>query len=167
MLQNRRHSLATRLGAILLGGALTAAALPMGGCLTEGGQYITRDMHTYVSRPWEPKTITLVDTRSGESIWSSDVPVGYKLVIDFETNRHGTDDLPDRMLWEIFPAERLYGDLRNEIPVPPRSARRIDMSLRPVPERAGVEMQGDTDEPMSEETLSTADESMSDSDNGG
>ena len=68
------------------------------GCYYEGGPLRSIDRVTYVSTSWSPKTVTLIDTRTGESMWSVDIPVGQQLVIDFnaETRGDNTQWLPTR-----------------------------------------------------------------------
>lgn len=119
---------------------LLAAALPAG-CYSEGGPVFnySRDQHVYVSRPWTPKTVSLYDTRTDEVIWSVDVPVGYKVVVDFERGDNQLVENPDKMIWDVMPATKLAGTLRQELPCPPRTARRIEFTLREGPERLDAE----------------------------
>lgn len=110
----------------------------LGGCYFEGGSMSSEDRFTYVSTTWQPKTISVVDTRTAEVIWSVDVPVGKKLVVDFNK---GSDEeqkdpyRPDVMLWDIIEPDAYFGALSNKLRIPPKSARRIDMTLRPAPEQ--------------------------------
>lgn len=122
-------------------GVLAVAALSavLTGCYSEGGPGVSIDQHTYVSTSWQPKTITLRDSRDGSSLWSHDVPVGKKLVIQFRENsaENGQsfgDAKPDLMLWELMDPDDDFGPLHNQVPVPPKEARRLDMTLRPTPE---------------------------------
>ena len=119
-----------------LGLAMTLA-LSVGmlsGCFREGGPGWAADRYTYVSRTWSPQTITVVDTRTGEEIWSIDVPVGQQLVLDFERGKDQSEYMPDDMLWRVMNAGKLFGDLTSKMPAPPSHARRVDVSLRPTPE---------------------------------
>lgn len=101
----------------------------------EGGSGASDDKMVYVSRPHDPKTITLIDTRTGEALWTMDVPVGRKLVIDFEPGKAGdTPDRPDLMRWELMPEADILGRLDNAMPVPTADSRRIDVTLRNGPE---------------------------------
>ncbi|TVQ59827.1 MAG: hypothetical protein EA379_09860 [Phycisphaerales bacterium] len=119
---------------------LAFAGLSLGassGCYFEGGPGWSADRFAYVSRTWTPKTVTLVDTRTGESLWSMDVPVGQRLVIDFRKaprNVEADDWLPDVMQWDLMPESRRFGALKNQIRVPPSMSRRVEMTLRPTPE---------------------------------
>jgi hypothetical protein len=113
-----------------------ALALTAGGCAyTEGGPGYSADQHVYVSRPWQPWTVTLRDTRTGQEFWSADVPVGKKLVIQFADNG-GTKDkyTPSLMTWGIMDEERDWTKLTNSMPVPAADSRRLEPTLRAVPE---------------------------------
>lgn len=128
----RTTALVRRVGlTILLGGAGV-----LSGCYTEGGPGYSADQHVYVSRPWQPYTITLRDTRTGQEFWSRDVPVGKKLIVTFVENQ-GTNDkyTPDLMKWALVDEERETGvSLSSSIPVPPSNARRLETALRTMPE---------------------------------
>lgn len=120
---------------LALTAALGAAGLSAG-CYYEGGPLKSIDRFTYASTTWQPKTITIIDTRTGETLWSVDVPVGEQLVIDFNTpaNADNAAWLPDVAEWQLFPYPTRSGQLTNTMRVPPHSARRVDVTLRPVPE---------------------------------
>lgn len=125
----------------LLGFVAACAAATLGGCALpghhEGGSSYSLDKHTYVSRTWEPKTINVVDTRTDEVFWSYELPVGRKLVIWFKTDGNADDPhMPDLIRWGEMPAAARFGEIDQEAPAPPSSARRIDWYLRPVPEMA-------------------------------
>jgi hypothetical protein len=117
----------------LLLGALAAGACSVPG-YWEGGSRASNDLHTYVSRPYAPKTISLVNTVTGETLWSVDVPVGKQLVIRFNDNK--TDDPVNSsiMWWDIMEVSTDYRSLQNKMPVPAPEYRRIDMELRDAPE---------------------------------
>jgi hypothetical protein len=125
---------ARRTNARLLIAPLALAALPA--CYTETGPAFnfTRDQHVYVSRHWEPKTVTLYDTRTDEVLWSVDVPVGYKVVVDFERGDNQLIEMPDKMIWDVMPETSYFGTLRQELPCPPATSRRIEFTLRERPE---------------------------------
>lgn len=127
----RRTSAVSSRLAILGAAALTAAA---GGCYTEGGQMMSIDRFTYKSTPAQPKTITLVDTRTGEQIWSYDVPVGQRLSMQFYDGKSEDPWRSSLMRWDVAPGESIFGELKNQIAVPDRYSRRLDMKLRPAPE---------------------------------
>jgi hypothetical protein len=122
--------------------AAAGLALPLGGCdlfntQKPGGRLASLDQHTYVSTEWSPKTVSLVDVRSLEEIWSVDVPVGQKLVIRFYPNK-SKDNIhnPDVMRWSMYPATQTSDLLDNQMPVPAPQSRRIEWELRAVPEYA-------------------------------
>jgi hypothetical protein len=119
--------------------ALGLGALSMPGCWYtgwhEGGDMNSRDKHVYISTAWQPKTITLVDTRSGEAMASWDVPVGRQLAMQFYDEKNSDDPvLPAILRYEIMVAGQTGGTLTNSMPSPGRDARRLDVRLRPVPE---------------------------------
>lgn len=119
--------------------ASAALALSAGGCslmeMRPSGKMRSLDEFTYVSTPYQPITITLIDTRDNQVFWSADVPIGKKLTIRFYPNKgQGSPYAPDVMRWSIYDAKVKQTRLRNQITVPPSDARRIDMALRSGPE---------------------------------
>ncbi len=116
---------------------LTACQNTGGGLslFSEGGTGISEDKHVYVSRAWQPWTVTLRDTRTGQAFWSIDVPVGKKLAMQF-LEAHGTksDFTPDLMKWGLMDEFDPYTNLGNSLPVPPADVRRIEPTLRATPE---------------------------------
>ena len=121
--------------------AVLLGALASSGCILErvpgyweGGSRASNDLHTYVSRPWEPKTVSLVNTVTGETLWSVDVPVGKQLVIKFNDSKYEDSPNPTEMLWDIMDVSTDYRPLKNKMPVPAPEFRRIDWELRDVPE---------------------------------
>lgn len=108
----------------------------LSGCYSEGGPGFALDQQAYVSRPWTPWTVTLRDTRTGQEFWSMDVPVGKRLIVSFSTDT-GTKDkyTPDKMNWALVDENEDFAvRLSNSIPVPPANARRLEPTLRTVPE---------------------------------
>lgn len=120
--------------------ALALAGMIMlgSGCVSEGGRPWSDDTFTYVSTAWFPKTVSLLDTRTGETLWSVDVPVGQQLTASFRKGSGPNPFKPDMMDWTISEAGRGGSWMRNRIPVPDRHARRLEMTLRPAPEFAGA-----------------------------
>ena len=115
----------------------SGAGLAYRGYHDEGGTGYSEDKMVYMSRPHDPKTVTLVDTRTGEPLWTMDVPVGRKLVVNFESGRaQGTPDRPDLMRWGLMDESDRMGRTHNAMPVPRANARRLDVSLRPTPEHS-------------------------------
>ncbi|MCL4743122.1 MAG: hypothetical protein KJZ54_13070 [Phycisphaerales bacterium] len=100
-----------------------------------GGSGASIDEYTYVSEPYAPQTITVVDTRTGEAVFAMDVPVGQQLVINFDDKRIQSEEwMSGVMRWRLMPAGHMYGRLTNRIAVPPPSSRRVDVTLRATPE---------------------------------
>lgn len=129
---------ATRFTAPLWGALLVAAGLLLSGCYGEGGTGFSIDRYTYISTSWNPKTVSLVDTRVGETIWSVDVPVGQQLVVGFYVGKGGTPQMPDLMYWGLMEGGAGGGATPNRMPVPPYSARLIELTFRPAPEMPGA-----------------------------
>ncbi|HVU63748.1 MAG TPA: hypothetical protein VHC70_07220 [Phycisphaerales bacterium] len=108
----------------------------LSGCYSEGGPGFAIDQHVFVSRPWQPWTVTLRDTRTGQEFWSMDVPVGKRLILSFSTNT-GTKDkyTPDKMNWSLVDESEDFAVLlSNSLPVPPADSRRLEPTLRSAPE---------------------------------
>lgn len=86
---------------------------------------------TWQSTEEFPKTVTLIDTRSGEHLFVMEIPVGKKLVIDFvKDSGDNTVLTPDLMMWEVFSSDVGYGPLSNSMTVPNGWSRRLDVALR-------------------------------------
>ena len=109
-----------RLRRVLLSAGLAVAAISAG-CWTEGGVPISLDRYTYKSTPTQPKTITLVDIRTGEQIWSYDIPVGKRLSLQFVDDKLDDTWRPSVMRWDVAPGDSLFGELKNQIAVPFRT----------------------------------------------
>lgn len=115
--------------------ATAACGLCFTGCHTPGGPGYSADQFTYVSTEWQPYTISLIDTTTGETIWTVDVPVGKQLFMTFRKGAGPNSYRPDMMDWQIEIAGRLIGTPHNQIPSPGPATRRVDVTMRPVPER--------------------------------
>lgn len=123
--------------------ALVLLAFVLTGCASKpGGSGWSIDRFVYQSHEWQPWTVTLVDTRTGESLWSVDVPVGRQLVVGFRKGVGPNPYKPDMMYWGITEYGRGVARRDNQIPVPPAHARRLDPTLRPTPELPGTPMPG-------------------------
>lgn len=120
--------------------ALATLAGCQGG--TEGGWLGSYDNFTYISTSWQPKTISLYDTRTGENLWSVDVPVGKQLNVGFRKGTGPNENKPDELVWEIKMAGRVFGSRDNRVPCPPATARRLEMTLRAAPEMPNAELPG-------------------------
>jgi hypothetical protein len=121
----------------LVAAGLLALPAVLGGCWVEGGRGNSADAFTYVSTEYQPKTISLVDTRTGQTVWSYELPVGRQLNMQFfrgDSNTAADFLNPDTMTWDDVPAKTYFGLARQRLAVPPATARRIDVALRPSPE---------------------------------
>lgn len=112
---------------------ISAAAL-LAGCTAydTSGPMQSLDVHVYDSTPDRPQTVTLVDSTTGQPIWTLPIPIGQKLVVRFRKNENKKDAArPDVMQWELMPIDQYYERvLDNAIPVPPSYARRLDADVR-------------------------------------
>ena len=105
-------------------------AVAPAGCFVRGGPWYSGNAPlTYVSTPVSAKTVSVIDTRTGETVWSKDVPVGKKLVIQFDENEHKGAPLPAEMNWGLLDAGEIHGELENTVPAPPVDSRRVDMTI--------------------------------------
>lgn len=137
--------------------ALAATALTLAGCNFEGGRWYSSDSYTYVSRTWSPKTVTLEDTRTGETLWSVDLPVGKQMTVGFRKGTGPNEYKPDMMYWGLTEPGRIGRISKNWIPVPPHHGRKLELTLRDTPESPGVTMPGSPFEPRVDNyTASTA-----------
>lgn len=109
---------------------LVACYRPQGALLAYSGE-----AHTYYSTETAPKSVRLLDTRSGEVLFSIDIPVGRQLTLDF-VEGDGDDPVytPDLMRYELFKIGTTLGRLRSSLSVPPANARRLDVQMRQGPE---------------------------------
>jgi len=119
---------------------LSMAALAcLGGCYSPAGGAFPRSggSYTYRSTEFSPKSVKLVDIRTGETFFEIDVPVGKELSLDFVSG-DGDDPVhtPDLMRYQIFDHYTQTGKLRNSMSVPNKYCRRIELNIRPVPEYA-------------------------------
>lgn len=101
----------------LLATAAAALALFTGstGCV-HSPYGMSLDRHNYTSTPHTPLTLTLVDTMTGETVWSIDVPMLKKVVIDVDHDDHWTTSLtpttrPNEIRWGIFEPDQRFGVL--------------------------------------------------------
>lgn len=90
---------------------------------------------TYNSTEQYPCTVTLVDTRTSETFFTLEIPVGKQLTLDFKEGE-GDDPVntPALMRYEVWPIGTSTGTLRNALTVPDRWSRRIDVNYRRAPE---------------------------------
>jgi len=120
--------------------AALAGGLSLGACsnFSPGGSGFSEDRFTYASTEWSPKTVELIDTRNGQTMWSVDVPVGQKLTLNFDKVYEPEDSgFPDRMKWVIQKIESDSWKGFQTMMAPPSNSRLLQMTLRPAPEAAG------------------------------
>ncbi len=122
--------------------ALFAAAMSGGGCASEGGMGYSADRFVYRSHEWQPWTVSLVDTRTGESLWTVDVPVGRQLTLGFRQGAGPNEYKPDMMYWGLTENGRAISKKANQLPVPGWQSRRLEPVLRPTPELPGTPLPG-------------------------
>lgn len=121
--------------ATIAAATVSIATLIAGGCAqTPGGPQASRDRFTYESTAHMPQTVVLTDIRTGEELWTSEIPVGKKLTLQFYPDRSTNEYFPDLMRWEMMDRSTWRRGLRNAMRVPPSHARRLDVSMREAPE---------------------------------
>ena len=128
--------------------AALALTVGVGGSLA--GCYTSQDKFTYDSRTWSPKTVVLVDTRTGEELWRYEVPVGAELELKFASGDEDNLRFPDEMRWHV---RSTIGTSLNEsdvIPSPPEEVRRVDWYLRDAPEYPRPDAPPATPRPLEE-----------------
>lgn len=102
-----------------------------------GGNIASIDKYTYPSTSYLPQTVSVVDTRTGQAIWSKDIPVGQQLVMRFYADKGDDPSNPDRLDWQIM-AIGAGGQMSHSIYVPNAASRRIDTAFRAPGELAPV-----------------------------
>lgn len=128
-----RSTAAVGIAGTVLFGLCTGCAMNPG--WSAGGNQASTDSYTYVSRSHAPQTVSLVDTRTNEVIWSRDVPVDKQLSIKFyEDHNSENPSRPDVMRYAIQSTGERWARLTDSITVPPSASRRLDVELRDSPE---------------------------------
>ena len=130
----KNRSVTATVGAVLLG--LLVAAQPAGCSATGGNTGYKGSAHGWPSTVQRPATVTLVDSRTGEEIWTMDVPVGKVLMTKFRTGK-GDDPVhrPDLLDYEVVDyGETVPSRYTSSISVPDADSRTWDLSIRPAPE---------------------------------
>ncbi|MEO0512503.1 MAG: hypothetical protein AAF108_06350 [Planctomycetota bacterium] len=121
----------------LLTSVLIGAALLLTGCSLKLPYFddAADDQHRYTSTPWLPQTVTIVDTRTGEEVWTRDVPVGRCLILHFAGK--GTPEKPydgSTMHYVLKNVRGLGTEEKGRVTVPTLEVRRVDVSYRDTPE---------------------------------
>ncbi len=137
--QGRPHMLRTsRLNRYSFALCFASAGLLLTGCgssFSPAGSGFSEDRFTYESTEWSPKTVELIDTRTDQTLWSIDIPVGQKLTMQFETAYDNDNtEYPERMKWVVQPISKRSWKGKESMLVPGPTSRLIEMTLRPAPE---------------------------------
>ena len=116
---------------------LAMLVLALSGCMSPGGGLFastagTASPLTYPSTAESPKTIAIVDIRTGETVFERAVPIGKQLSLQFSATKYqqGDSDRPDTMKYAIQSLGTTFGRLGSSVAVPPAWARRIDLFFR-------------------------------------
>ena len=118
---------------------ILVASLGFGGCSTysPGGGLMastagTASALTYPSTAESPKTISIVDVRTGEMVFERAIPPGNQMSLQFFSTKYqqGDPGRPETMRYAIQTLGQRTGRLGTEVAVPPSWARRIDVYLR-------------------------------------
>lgn len=116
-------TLAAALGAV----AACSASFPYG---------MSLDRHNFTSSHHLPKRVKLVDTTNGETVWSLDVPVGKKAVVDFETDSTGNASLrgafpANKVYWDVMPPDTKLAKLQHSKELSGRPVR-LEQEIREI-----------------------------------
>jgi hypothetical protein len=94
-----------------------------------------REVYTYRSAPDWPQTISLMDTTTGETVWTCEVPVGQRLDMSFKYRAGRANELGyDELTWTLAGSDTIPTGRKNTLRVPPPVARKLVTTLRPIPE---------------------------------
>ncbi len=108
--------------------------LGLSGCYAPGGGLNpkTGAAQTIYSTASAVKSFHLVDTRTGETIFSIEIPVGKQLTYQFTPDR-GDDPVqrPDLMKYQLFNIGKTSGRLRNGVSVPDQFSRLVTWDYAP------------------------------------
>jgi hypothetical protein len=142
-LGKRNRTSKARVTARTVAGVLLAACggalATLGGCYGEGGSFMSVDRGRIVSRALEPKTVSIIDTRTDKVVFTIDIPVDADLLYAFqEGGGDATIGLPDTFAYEVWPRDRSLGVASNKAPVPQAEVRRLEWKYRPAPELPGA-----------------------------
>jgi hypothetical protein len=112
--------------------ALSLAAVSLTAML---GACSSTEKIVYSSDTWHPKTVNLLDSRTGESVVTIDVPVGKQLNMWFQKSAQTAEkEGQDTLHYSIRPLGDNGTTPGTVLSVPPPSARRLDVTLRKAPE---------------------------------
>jgi len=107
------------------------------GCTLKGGGVLPSAAGTASPLTWEstaacPKTVAIIDTRTGETVFELDIPMGQQLSVQFYEHKDPQKhpEAPDLMKYTLQPLGRWVGHLTQSIEVPHAWNRRIDVFFR-------------------------------------
>ncbi|MEM7229388.1 MAG: hypothetical protein AAF432_11305 [Planctomycetota bacterium] len=129
MLHRTHATIAAAVG-LTAGMLLTGCHSPKGGMMPSNNS-----SYTYYSTETVPKSVTMIDLRTNEEVFSIDIPAGKQLTFDFVEGA-GDDPVyrPDLMRYMIWDIGTSTGKLRRSLTVPASFSRRVDIAIRPGPE---------------------------------
>ncbi|MBX3409259.1 MAG: hypothetical protein KF859_05170 [Phycisphaeraceae bacterium] len=94
-----------------------------------------QEVYTYRSVPDWPQTISLVNTATGETVWTCEVPVGQRLDMSFKYRAARANELGyDELTWTLVGTDTIPTGRRSTLRVPPPASRKLVTTLRPIPE---------------------------------
>lgn len=96
---------------------------------------VGHEVYHFKSTTHQPQSVTIVNTQTGESVWSQEIPVGKQLNVRF-MRRHDTADSQgyDELRWSLSDLGSDLGGTSSSMRVPPPSERRIETHVRNTPE---------------------------------
>ncbi len=108
-----------------------AVGFVLGGCAADqAGLGVSRDRVDFKSTPHALYNVTIVDTNTGEDVWTIEVPLGQRLVGQFANNTKALDTGEDTFSWSLVPASTSSRSYRNKVAVPPMTSRRVSVTMR-------------------------------------
>ncbi|MBX3388679.1 MAG: hypothetical protein KF691_04410 [Phycisphaeraceae bacterium] len=119
--------------------ATSLALLTFSGCnvYRPGGSMRSNDTFTFISNEYYPVTVTIVDVRTNEPIWTADVPVAKQLTLRFHEAQFPDNPAnPDSLQWRFFERPTRAGELNSVMACPDKYSRRMDVTIRKTPEYA-------------------------------
>ena len=79
----------------------------------------------YYSTPGAPKTVAVVDLRTGENVFELAIPVGKQLSMRFTADYYEYNNFehtPDKLAWGVLDLGQRMGPMTNQTNVPSASA---------------------------------------------